>query len=107
MTWQQRQAALGEALGTLHEVQRAAGLPTGPAVVEPFFNGPFAGLSGSVTELLLTEVNDPLLRRMPAGVGSVEQWVENGDVLSVPQRRVAVAQAWRSIIRAPDTETQG
>ncbi|MET1004286.1 MAG: DUF4037 domain-containing protein [Propionibacteriaceae bacterium] len=96
LTWPERQAAFVEALVTLHEVQRAAGLPTGPDVVESFFDRPFASVKASVSELLLTEVQDPLLRGLPAGVGSVEQWVDNVDVLSFPARRVAVTEAWRS-----------
>lgn len=105
MTWQERQAALVEALVTLHEVQRAAGLPTGPDVIESFFDRPFASVRASVSELLLAEINDPQLRRLPAGMGSVEQWVDNVDVLTVPDRRVTVTESWRSIIRARDTDT--
>ena len=64
-------------------------------MVESFFDRPFATVSSSVSQLLLDEVSDPLIRELPAGVGSVEQWVDNVDVLSFPERRVAVAQAWR------------
>jgi hypothetical protein len=74
--------------------------------VEPFFNRPFAGVRASVSQGLLAEISDPLLRRLPAGVGSVEQWVDNVDVLSVPERRVALAQAWRSMLPNRDTETR-
>jgi hypothetical protein len=105
VTWQERQGAMVEALVILHGVQQAAGLPTGPEVVESFFDRPFAAVSASVSQLLLDEVSDPLLRKLPAGVGSVEQWVDNVDVLSFPERRVAVAQAWRSTIRAGDKRT--
>ncbi len=105
-TWPERQAALVEALVTLHELQLAVGLPTGPEVVESFFDRPFTGVRASVSQLLLAEINDPLLRRLPAGVGSVEQWVDNVDVLSVPQRRVALAQAWRSMLPNLDPETR-
>lgn len=106
LTWQERQAALVEALVTLHEVQRHAGLPTGTEVAEPFIERPFARVHASVSQLLLAEVNDPLLRRLPPGVGSVEQWVDNVDVLTVPQRRVAVAQAWRSMLPTRGAETE-
>jgi hypothetical protein len=101
-TWQARQAAVVEALTTLHEVQRATGLPTGSEVVEPFFDRPFVGVRESVGRLLLAEVSDPLVRRLPAGVGSVEQWVDNVDVLTVPDRRVRLARAWRSMLASDD-----
>jgi len=96
-TWQERQAAFVAALTTLHDVQRATGLPTGAHVVESFIDRPFAAVRGSVSDLLLAEVRDPLLRALPAGVGSVEQWVDSVDVLSYPARRVAVTDAWRSV----------
>lgn len=92
-TWTERQSALVAALEGLHEVQRAAGLPTGAEVIQAFIGRQFAAVAPSVGELLLSDVKDPLLRRLPAGMGSVEQWVDNVDVLSVPERRAAVARA--------------
>jgi len=97
-TWQDRQTALTDALEILHVKQLQSGLPTEKAVVEPFFGRPFASVSGSVSQLLLAGINDPLVRRLPLGVGSVEQWVNNVDVLSHPDRRVAAMQAWRSLL---------
>lgn len=97
-SWPERQTALIAALEVLHEAQRNSGLPTGQAVVESFFDRPFASVPASVSQLLLTEIADPLVRRLPAGVGSVEQWVNNVDVLSNPDRRLAVMQAWRSLL---------
>ena len=105
-TWPERQAALVEALVTLHEVQRGAGLPTGSEAVEPFFTRPFVGVRESVGRLLLAGVSDPLVRRLPAGVGSVEQWVDSVDVLADPDRRVRVAQLWRSLLATDDRPTE-
>lgn len=97
-TWRDRQTALVEALEILHEEQRRSGLPTGQAVVEPFFDRPFASVAASVSQVLLADITDPLVRRLPSGVGSVEQWVNNVDVLSHPDRRLAAMQAWRSLL---------
>lgn len=97
VTWQERQAALVESLVVLHEVQRTAGLASGPEPVERFFDRPFVAVRGSVSRLLLAEVRNPLVRRLPPGVGSVEQWVDNVDVLTAPDRRVALARAWGSL----------
>jgi len=105
-TWLERQQFLVEALVTLHEVQRAVGLPTEAEVVEPFFDRPFAAVRASASQLLLAEVKDPLLRGLPAGVGSVEQWVDNVDVLTVPDRRVSMAHAWRSMLPRGNLEDQ-
>lgn len=95
--WQHREAAICEAVGVLHEVQRGTGLPTGEQALQPFFDRPFRGLA-EVPEVLLDSIADPEVRRLPAGVGSVEQEVDNVAVLTDPQRRVAAARAWRSVL---------
>lgn len=97
-TWTERQEALVACLEILHEEQRRSGLPTGPAVAEPFFDRPYVSLRASVGELLVAEIADPLVRRLPLGVGSVEQWVDNVDVLSHSGRRRAVMQEWRTLL---------
>jgi hypothetical protein len=98
-TWQERQSALVRVLEILHGAQVGSGLPTGSSVVQPFFDRPFASVRSSVTELLLADITDPLVRGLPPGVGSVEQWVNNVDVLSHPDRRVALTAAWRTTIQ--------
>ena len=97
-TWLERQTALNEALEILQVKQLMSGLPTGKVVVEPFFERPFTSVSASISQLLLAGIADPVLRRLPPGLGSVEQWVNNVDVLSNPDRRVAVTQVWRSLL---------
>jgi len=105
VTWQSRQAAMVEALVILHDLQRTVGLPTGPEVVEPFIDRPFASIRASVNDELTAHVEDPLLRGLPTGVGSVEQCVDNVDLLLFPERRVALVDTWRSMIRTSDTES--
>lgn len=94
--WPARQRALVAALEGLHELQRGAGLPTGDTAVEPFWERSGVTVHRSVTPLLLRDVADPALRRLP-GVGSVEQWVDNVDVLASPRRRRAAAEALRPL----------
>ncbi len=91
-TWHLRESALGDALVVLHEVQRATGLPTGGYPLGPFLDRPFQGVV-DVPELLLASITDPAVRQLPAGVGSVEQWVDNVAVLAMPERRVAAVAA--------------
>lgn len=93
--WPLRQSALSEVLNGLHDFQRSVGLPTGHEALEPFWDRPFCGVRRSVTELLLDAVTDPLVRRLPVGVGSVEQWVDSVDVLTDNRRRVDAAAALR------------
>jgi hypothetical protein len=94
-TWREREAALCRALETLHSLQDDVGLPTVENVVEPFWGRPFRGL-GPVAEAVTATIEDPAVRGLPSGVGSVEQWVDDVDVLMEPGRRVAAA---RSIVQ--------
>ncbi|WP_432547631.1 DUF4037 domain-containing protein [Kineococcus sp. SYSU DK004] len=98
-TRQGRQAALGAALDALLDLQRAAGLPAPrapAAATRPFHDRPHRCVHPEVVPLLLDAVRDPAVRRLPAGVGSVEQWVDDVDVLVHPDRRRAVTAAWRA-----------
>jgi len=97
-TWQRRQEMLVTALGALHDQQRTTGLPTGDDdAVEPFFDRPFPSVRPQVVDVLLAAVTDPQVRRLPAGLGAVEQWVDNVKVLAAPRLRVAMAQACLSV----------
>ena len=100
-TWQPRQNALCHALVRLHDLQRDVGLPTGPDVVEPFFDRPFYAVSDDAVERLINSITDPRVRELPAGVGSIEQWVDNVNVLTTPRLRLAAATAWRSMFTKP------
>jgi len=85
-TWQDRDAALGEACDALHERQRDLGLPAlAGRATEPFFDRPFRGLRG-LPELLRDAAGDTV-HGLPS---AVEQWVDAVDVLTDGPRRVAV-----------------
>lgn len=91
-SWREREAALGEAVTVLHDLQRERGLPTVDALVGPFWDRPFLGLGG-VSEMLMESIADPRVRALPPGVGSIEQWSDNVDVLGSPSRRLAAVRA--------------
>ncbi|WP_079571745.1 DUF4037 domain-containing protein [Krasilnikoviella flava] len=97
-TWQERDAALGDACDALHERQRDVGLPAldGPAT-EPFFGRPSRGLRG-LPEVLRDAAGDAV-RGLPA---AVEQWVDAVDVLMDGRRRVALTRA--AVGEAPSVE---
>jgi hypothetical protein len=93
--WEERQRALAGALAVLHRAQRDAGLPTPDgAPTEPFFDRPFLTVRPELAALLLGGITDPVLRRVPPGVGSVEQWVHNVGVLSAPGQRCRAVRAY-------------
>ena len=75
------------ALVILHDLQRDVGLPTGPKVIQPFFERPFYVVSDTVVATLTDSITDPRVRQLAAGVGSIEQWVDNVTVLTTPRLR--------------------
>ena len=94
--WPERAAALVAALEDLLGVQRAAGLPAPARAAEPFHDRRYRGVADEVVTRLRADVRDPQLRALPPGVGSVEQCVDNVDVLVAADRRGALLRAWRA-----------
>jgi hypothetical protein len=88
--WREREAGLVEALRLLNRVQADAGLPTLADPVEPFWDRPYRGVRDAAVTVLTDGIGDPAVRALPRGVGSVEQWSDNVDVLTDvgrPRRR--------------------
>ncbi|GII99126.1 uncharacterized protein DUF4037 [Sediminihabitans luteus] len=90
--WRTREAAIVEALETLHDLQRDTGLPAAASAVVPFHTRGFAGV-GDVPELLRDAVDDAGVRAWSAGTASVEQWATSVPVLMDPTARSRVAAA--------------
>lgn len=89
--------ALCAAAGVLARLQHSVGLPTPDDVIVPFWDRRIRSVSSELASGLLDTVDDPLLTRLPPGMGTVEQWVDNVDVLSWPTRRVAVRRVYEAI----------
>ena len=87
-----RERMLCAALELLARLQRSLGLPTPAVVTEPFYRRPFRGLA-AVAELLIATVDDADVRRLPNGIGSIEQWSDNVDVLTSTELRSAFSRA--------------
>lgn len=99
----QRQDAFVEALATLYRAQRAAGLPTAEGLpTEPHIARPILGVRGAVVDSLSDAVTDPQLRALPAGTGSLEQWLQDdARVCMDAPRRVRIARSYLSILTQP------
>ncbi|MEW1953479.1 DUF4037 domain-containing protein [Terrabacter sp. NPDC080008] len=87
--WQGREDGLVSALRQLSAVQADAGLPAVDDPVGPFWDRPFRGVRDSAVTVLAERITDPVVRALPRGVGAVEQWSDNVDVLTRPALRRA------------------
>jgi hypothetical protein len=94
--WRDRESGLAEACEVLLGVQRARGLPAPRSAVIRFWDRPFRTVDDAIAEALLAGIADPQVSRLPAGIGSIEQWADNVDVLASPGRRGALRAAYRS-----------
>ena len=99
--WRQREDALAAAIETMLSLQRARGMRTPARGVISFFDRPYRGVDSAMHESLLAEITDPEVARLPPGVGCVEQWADNTDVLAEPSRRAALTAAYRAWISPP------
>jgi hypothetical protein len=99
--WAEREAALAAAAELLADVQRRSGLPTPDTVVTRFWDRPYRTVAGTMAELLLAGISDPVLTRLGVRAGSAAQWADSVDVLSHPGRRAALAAAYRAWLDGP------
>jgi hypothetical protein len=86
--WRSREEGLVAALRTLHDVQGQTGLPTVDDPIQPFWERAYRTIRADVITRLEEFITDPTVRALPRGVGSVEQWTHNVDVLTNPGRRM-------------------
>ncbi len=61
-----------------------------------FWDRPYRTVDQAVCEALLADITDPQVTRLTTGVGSIEQWASNVDVLASPARRSALQTAYRA-----------
>lgn len=85
--WQERQDALGRSIERLAELQRRVGLPTPRPAIHPFFDRPYLTTNEDFVTELVGQIQDREVSGLPR-IGSVEQWCDNVDLLSTPNRRV-------------------
>ena len=87
--WHARGAHLASALEALATHQRRIGLPSATPVAVPFWDRPYFHVDPHLVPELLDSIDDPLVRDLPPGLGSIEQRTDNVDVLMHPARRRA------------------
>ncbi|HEX2851552.1 MAG TPA: DUF4037 domain-containing protein [Acidimicrobiales bacterium] len=95
-----REGALCDGAGVLARRQRSLALPAPDEVIVPFHDRPIRTVSADLADGLLDSVTDPVLRALPRGMGTVEQWVDNVDLLSWPSRRATLRSAYEAIAAA-------
>lgn len=94
--WRNRESALAEACEVLLGAQRARGLPAPASAVIQFWDRPYRTVDEAVCQALLAEITDPQVTRLPAAIGSIEQWATSVDVLASPARRAVLQAAYRA-----------
>jgi hypothetical protein len=84
--WPARERALTAVMSGIAERFNALELvpPLDPSV-RPYFKRPFLVLgSGRFADACYAAIEDPDVARLPHGVGAIDQWVDNTDVLESP-----------------------
>jgi len=97
---QARQEQLAEAIECLGRRQADLGLPSVCPAVQPFFDRASCITTAGIHTLLSEAVEDPDVRQLPMGLGSIEQWSDNVDLLSWSRRRAAATGLYRLLIES-------
>jgi hypothetical protein len=96
-SWSDRQDALAAAADAVLAAQSAAGLPVVRPATHSFFDRPVLIANPDIATALRADITDPWVLRLPPGLGSIEQWSDNVDLLAHPTRRAAAAATYRAL----------
>jgi hypothetical protein len=99
--WRHREDALVESIEIVHARQAVIGLPAPGPAIEPFFDRPYRTASSMIAEAVHASIAAHEVRALPVGIGSIEQWVDNVAVLSVPERRCVLAPSLTTPRQSP------
>jgi Domain of unknown function (DUF4037) len=94
--WHDRENGLASACEALLSAQRARGLPAPAVAVTAFWGRPYRTIDQAIPRALMADITDPQVGRLPAGIGSIEQWVGNVDILAHPDRRQTLRAIYRT-----------
>jgi Domain of unknown function (DUF4037) len=105
--WRDREDAVGRAAEILLAVQREHGLPARGPALRPYWNRAYRHINAAVPEALTAGITDPEVTRLPANVGSIEQWVDHVELLHRPDRRAALSASYRAWMSSPPAGPSG
>ena len=88
-SWPAREGHLAGAYEAVAGMHNALGLTALlPERVSPFWGRPFRVIHGDrFADALRATIEDPRVRRLPEGIGAIDQWVDSTDVLASAERR--------------------
>ena len=95
-----REKAMAAAAEAILDVQRDRGVPVPRPAFSQFWNRPYQHVNPSVIHGLRAGINDPDLTGLPGEAGSIEQWCGDVELLARPERRIALAAAYRAWLQA-------
>jgi hypothetical protein len=65
--------------------------------VTRFCDRPYRTVDDAVVQALLADIADPQLTRLPALIGSIEQWASSADILCSPAHRSALRAVYPAL----------
>ena len=95
-----REEAMAAAAEIILDVQRDRGVPVPRPAFTQFWDRPYQHVNPSVIRGLRAGIKDPDLARLPGEAGSIEQWCGDVELLARPERRIALAAAYRAWLQA-------
>ncbi|HEX4256306.1 MAG TPA: DUF4037 domain-containing protein [Streptosporangiaceae bacterium] len=95
-----REEAMAAAAEIILDVQRDRGVPVPRPAFNQYWDRPYPHVNPSVIRSLQAGIKDPDLTRLPAELGSIEQWCGDVELLARPSRRIALAAAYRAWLQA-------
>src|SRR5262249_18519128 len=94
--WRGRGNGLAQACEGLLSAPPAPGPPPPPSAGPRLPDRPYRTVGEAVQQALLAGITDPHVTRLPALIGSIEQWAGSVDILASPARRAGLQAAYRA-----------
>jgi len=95
-----REKAMAAAAELILDVQRDRGVPVPRPAFNQYWDRPYPHVNPSIIRGLRAGIKDPDLTRLPDDLGAIEQWCGDVEVLARPERRIALAAAYRAWLQA-------